>query len=177
MSVQWSQDNNCRRGTRIVRRLVLYDSRSQTEEGFGENQTKEIRSREVGCKIDPKNSCSEETGERKEAKMILVTLSLLLSLTVGSGNCSGEVDPYTNLTFCELHDIKRQIDSAIKATPLPASFYSQDTLTLTGREAKHIQFLDWKYNIVSSVCFNEDLSVGAYRAGDGSFICINEGKP
>ena len=105
--------------------------------------------------------------------MIFVTV---LSLFIGSGNCSGEVDLFTNLTYCELHDIKRQIHALEVVKTLPADFDSIDTSTINGRKRKHALFLSWRYEIVSRVCFDNDLSVGAYRPGDGSFICINEGK-
>lgn len=120
----------------------------------------------------------------------------LLSILFSSGNCSGEVDRYTQLTKCEQRDISRRISQAQASTPRPRIIFDidsaidhhyfvsyihdsisrhHDSIVAVLEKRKHSVLLSYKYDVICNVCFDLKLSCGSRRPNDTLFVCINEG--
>ena len=103
-----------------------------------------------------------------------MTISLVLLLLSGSGNCSDRMDKYTNLTECELKDLARQVRSAEAKNPLPREVFVLDSTIKVMNERKHRLLLDYKFNKVCDVCTANHLSCGNRKPNDTFFVCVSE---
>lgn len=124
-------------------------------------------------------------------------LPALLALLFSSGNCSGELDKYTQLTKCEQRDIARRIEKAQASRPRPVIVESldsalayhydvsylhdsvsryHDSVISVLEKRKWLELIAYKYDVICNVCFDLKLSCGSRKPNDTLFVCISEGN-
>lgn len=103
-------------------------------------------------------------------------LASIFVLLGASRNCSGEVDAYSNLTFCELKDIERSVQEKQKKTPPPAQIKIIDSMITSLKAKRDRAYLSYKFEMVCDECASRKLSCGNRKAGDTLFVCIDEGN-
>lgn len=101
--------------------------------------------------------------------------SVLVFLS-SSRNCSGEVEPYSNLTYCELKDIERSVQEKQKKNPPPAQIKVLDSVITALKTKRDRAYLSYKFEMVCDECAARKLACGNRKAGDTLFVCIDEGS-
>jgi hypothetical protein len=121
---------------------------------------------------DFKSNHKTKQEERKKMTLVLCLIAMLST----SRNCSGEVDEYSNLTYCELNDIERSVQQRQRSSGLPPQIIAYDSAIADLKQKRARAYLSYKYDMVCNECFERKLSCGNRKAGDTLFVCIDEGS-